>query len=106
MSSIEAQTGFALDVAGVESIRRAGRADQQKGLEQAATQFEAMFLHRMLESMRQATPRSDLLNSQQSQFYESLFDQQLSVHLAGKGFGLAEELIAQLKGNLPDTSQD
>lgn len=106
MSSIQAQTGFALDVAGVESIRRASRADQQKGLEQAATQFEALFLHRMLDSMRQATPRAELLNSQQSRFYESLFDQQLSVHLAGKGFGLAEQLIAQLRDKLPTTPQD
>lgn len=106
MSSLETQAGFALDVAGVESIRRTSRTDRQKGLEQAATQFEAMFLHRMLDSMRQATPRSGLLDSQQTRFYESLFDQQLSVHLAGKGFGLAEELIAQLKGTLPTTSQD
>ncbi|GAB3285968.1 rod-binding protein [Parahaliea aestuarii] len=88
---------FALDVAGLEKLKQAGRRDHDAGLQGAAQQFEALFLHQMLQGMRDATPRSELLDSSQTRFVEGLFDQQLSQHLAGKGLGLAEQLVAQLQ---------
>lgn len=89
---------FALDVQGVQRLRHTASRDPEAGLREAATQFEALFLQMMLKSMREATPRSDLLNSDQTRFYESLMDQQWSQQLAARGTGLAEQLIAQLEG--------
>ncbi|MBN7795842.1 rod-binding protein [Parahaliea mediterranea] len=98
MSAIDPTSSFALDVNSLERIKQQGARDPEAGLEAAAGQFEALFLNRLMESMREATPRSGLLDSQQTRFYESLFDQQLSQHLAGKGLGLAEQLLRDLKG--------
>lgn len=98
MTGVSMDNSFALDVSGLERLKRTSARDPEAGLEQAANQFEALFLNRLMESMRDATPRSGLLESQQTRLYESLFDQQLSQQLAGKGLGLAEQLTRQLKG--------
>lgn len=96
---------FALDLQGVQRLKHSAARDPNNGLEEASRQFEALFLQVMLKSMRDATPKSDLFSSQQSQFYESLMDQQWAQHLAGQGFGLAEHLTAQLRSQLPPSSE-
>lgn len=101
MSIDPLQGQFALDLQGVQRLRHSAARDPHSGLEEASRQFEALFLQVMLKSMRDATPKSDLFSSQQSQFYESLMDQQWAQHLAGQGFGLAEQLTAQLRHQLP-----
>jgi flagellar protein FlgJ len=54
----------------------------------------------MLKSMRDATERSGLLDSEATKTYESMFDQQMSTELAGKGtFGIAQALQNQLNLN-------
>lgn len=107
MSVDPLQGQFALDLQGVQRLKHSAARDPHSGLEEASRQFEALFLQVMLKSMRDATPTSDLFNSQQSQFYQALMDQQWAQHLAGQGFGLAEQLTAQLRGQVPgsDTGQ-
>ena len=99
MPPIDTRAGFALDVQGLNSLKlnseERGR-DQSEHLRAAAEQFEALFLHQMMKSMREATPRSGLMDSSATRFYESMFDQQLSSHLSGRGLGLAEQLVSQL----------
>lgn len=102
MSASDLSGQFALDVQGIQRLRHTARQDERAGLEGAAQQFEALFLQRMLKSMRAAIPESDLMNSQQTRFYTELHDQQLAQHLSarGGGMGLAEELVRQLEGHL------
>ncbi len=87
---------FALDLQGLQRLKQKAALDPEKQLAHAAQQFEALFLQQMVKSMRDAIPRSDLLDSNQSRFYQSLADQQLAQHVAGRGVGLAEQLISQL----------
>ncbi|MCX2780109.1 rod-binding protein [Microbulbifer thermotolerans] len=87
---------FALDVQGLERLKNEAAEDPQKNLRAAAEQFEALFLQQLMKSMREATPRSGLIDNTGIRFYESLYDQQLSQHLAGRGLGLAEQLVEQL----------
>ena len=103
--SIQGQ--FALDVQGLDRLKHSAARDPQKQLRSAAEQFEALFLHRMIKSMRDASPRSELTDSSQMRFYQSLFDQQMSQHMAGRGLGLADQLVAQLsgKGVSPDAAR-
>ena len=103
--SIQGQ--FALDVQGLDRLKHSAARDPQKQLRSAAEQFEALFLHRMIKSMRDASPRSELTDSSQMRFYQSLFDQQMSQHMAGRGLGLADQLVAQLsgKGMSPDAAR-
>ncbi|MFV8781601.1 rod-binding protein [Microbulbifer sp. SA54] len=94
MDPVDTRARFALDVQGLNSLKK-GR-DQGEQLQGAAEQFEALFLHQVMQSMRDAVPRSGLVDSSATRFYESMYDQQLSTHLAGRGLGLAEQLVSQL----------
>ncbi|PMR77044.1 flagellar assembly peptidoglycan hydrolase FlgJ [Billgrantia endophytica] len=89
---------FALDVQGLERLKHTARHDEAAGLKGAAQQFEALFLQMMLKSMRDATPTTGLLDSEQTEFYQSMLDQQWAQTMAGRGIGLAEHLVAQLEG--------
>lgn len=89
---------FALDLQGLQRLKRTAGSNPSQGLEEAAKQFEAIFLQMMLKSMREAVPESGLLDSQQTKFYTEMLDKQWSQHLSGHGIGLAEQLINQLEG--------
>ena len=88
---------FALDVQGVDALRRTVRTSPEEGLKQVSRQFEAMFMNMVLKSMREATPSSGLLDGQNEKIYTSMLDQQLSQNLSGRGLGLAEAMLAQLQ---------
>ncbi|WP_211465989.1 flagellar assembly peptidoglycan hydrolase FlgJ [Collimonas silvisoli] len=87
---------FALDVQGVDALRRTTRNSPQDGLKQVSRQFEAMFMQMVLKSMREATPSDGMFDSQQEKMYTSMLDQQLAQNLSGRGLGLAEAMQAQL----------
>ena len=87
---------FALDVQGVDALRRTVRNSPEEGLKQVSRQFEALFMNMVLKSMREATPSSGLLESQSEKVYTSMLDQQLTQSLSGHGLGLAEAMLAQL----------
>ncbi len=71
--------------------------DSSSALEQTAEQFESMFIHMMLKSMRTTTSGEGVFDSEQSQFYQEMFDQQISIDLAKKRqVGIADMLISQL----------
>jgi flagellar protein FlgJ len=90
----------ALDFAGLAQMRAGAVQGQEKVTKEVAQQFESIFINMMLKSMRDATERSGLLDSEATKTYESMFDQQLSMELAGKGtFGIAEALQNQLNVN-------
>jgi peptidoglycan hydrolase FlgJ len=91
---------FALDVQGLEGLRRAARASPEEGLKQVSRQFEALFMGMLLKSMRDANPSSGLLESQSGKVYQSLLDQQLAQNLSGRGLKLADAMFAQLRRSL------
>ncbi|MCE3025820.1 flagellar assembly peptidoglycan hydrolase FlgJ [Salinicola sp. DM10] len=104
MTGNDLSSQFALDVQGIQKLKYSAGHSPQGSLKEAAKQFEAVFLQMMLKSMREATPKSDLLHSQQGDMLQSMQDQQWSQQLAGKGFGLAEQLVTQLeRSGLPGT---
>lgn len=97
---------FALDVQGVDALRRTVRTSPEEGLQQVSRQFEALFMNMVLKSMREATPSSGLLDSQDQKVYLSMFDQQLTQNLSGRGVGLAEAMLAQLRRTMPSGPPD
>lgn len=89
----------ALDNRGLASLRHAANQDQNnpETLSQVAGQFEALFLNMMLKSMRQASLGTGILDSSQSQVYQDMADQQLSINIAASGgLGLKEVIMRQL----------
>ncbi|GAA4348219.1 flagellar assembly peptidoglycan hydrolase FlgJ [Variovorax defluvii] len=97
---------FALDVQGVDALRRTVRGSPEEGLRQVSRQFEALFMNMVLKSMRQAVPESGLFDSQSEKLYLSMFDQQLTQNLSGRGVGLAEAMLAHLGRSLPSAAPE
>lgn len=96
---------FALDVQSVQRLKYSAANSPQGSLKEASRQFEAVFLQMMLKSMRDASPQSGLLQSHQMDMMRSMQDQQWAQQLAGKGLGLADQLVQQLEGSgLPGTT--
>jgi peptidoglycan hydrolase FlgJ len=88
---------FYADFQGLDRLRAsAGRQDPQ-ALREAARQFEGLFTAMMLKSMREGSLGGGLGDSQETQTYQEMYDQQLALQMAhGKGLGLAEMLMQQL----------
>lgn len=102
---------FYADFSGLNALKREARAEDPAALRAAARQFESLLTQMMLKSMRQATSSigDSLTGSDDVDFYQGMFDQQLAVQLSqGKGLGLADMLVEQLmktglvKGEQPE----
>lgn len=91
-------TASVTDFGQFAQLRAAAREQNPEALKAAAKQFEALFMQQMLKSMRAASLGEDIMGSEQTEFYQDMFDQQLAVHLsAGKGLGIADVLVRQLQ---------
>ena len=96
-----------LDINGLNSIRQdaktGDKASKEVALEQAAKQFEAIFVQMLMKSMRKAQEvlESDSpLNSESTKFYRDMHDQQMSLELSSNGaLGLSELIVRQLGGD-------
>lgn len=93
---------LAADVNGLAQIKRQAREDPRAALKGAAQQFEAVFLQMVLKSMRDASPKEGLFDSEQSRLYQSMLDQQLAQTMSARGStGLAALIERQLARGLP-----
>jgi flagellar protein FlgJ len=90
---------FYADPKGLTELRTSARANDPAALKEVAKQFESLFTKMLLKSMREANSNfgDSMLSSDQTEFYEGMFDDQLAVQLSqGKGLGLADMLVRQL----------
>ncbi|MFP4137043.1 MAG: flagellar assembly peptidoglycan hydrolase FlgJ [Halomonas sp.] len=88
---------FALEMQGLQRLKHSARQDPASGADEAARQFEALFVQMMVKSMRDAVPTTGLLDNKQSEFFQTLLDQQWSQTMANRGIGLADKLVAELE---------
>lgn len=92
------------DFSEFSKLKVQSKTDSPAALQKVAKQFEALFLNNILKGMRSAKLAEGAFDSDQSKAYNEMYDQQLSVHLAGKpGVGLADLIVKQLspKGENP-----
>lgn len=86
-----------LDMNNLTALKGAVKKDDPQALKSAAQQFEALFLQMVLKSMRDATPRESMFDSEQTRMFESLLDQQMAQVMSTKnGTGLAALIEKQL----------
>jgi len=86
------------DFAGLDSLKKGASQNDPAAIRQVAKQFESLFAHMMIKSMRDAVGKDPIFGSDQEQMYQSMFDDQLSVEMTrGHGLGLADMLIRQLQ---------
>ena len=108
ITAAEVQSNFN-DLSGLNSIRQLGSKDKDAALEKIAKQFESILMHQMLKSMRQANAvfeKDSMFNSSETNFHRDMLDHQLTLSLAeGKGIGLADALVRQLKQSYGDVQR-
>ena len=96
MSNIQAADVYT-DFNALAGLKAEAKKDSPEALKAVAKQFEALFLNNILKSMRAGKLSDGLLDSQQSDSYNEMYDQQLAVHLSGNpGVGLADLIVKQL----------
>lgn len=88
---------LALDARNLNSLRQSASQNSPEALKATAQQFEGLFINMMLKSMRQASAAAAPEQSQDSQLYTSMLDQQLSQTMAQRGIGLADLMLRQLQ---------
>lgn len=96
------------DLTQLQSLKAKSNKDDPRALEVAVRQFESLFVSLVLKGMRQANEAfsdDNFLNSEQTRFYQDMYDSQLSVTLSENGgLGLTQVLMRQLGGkDLPRT---
>lgn len=88
---------FYADFSGLTELKKNVKANDPHAIREAAQQFESLFTEMMLKSMREAKLGQGLGESDQTDFYQDMYDQQLSLEISrGKGLGLADMLVQQL----------
>lgn len=100
MSSPTVGPTYYADFGGLEGLKKNVKADDPQAIRAAAQQFESLFTNMMLKSMREAKLGQGLGESQESDLYQDMYDQQISLKMSqGKGLGLADMLVQQLTRN-------
>ena len=106
--------GFIHDIGSLDRLRQKAvngeEGSEKEALTAAAKQFEAIFTSMLFKSMRDANSsfKSDMLNSQNEQFYRQMQDDQMASELSANGsLGLADMIVAQLSaGQASDATED
>lgn len=85
-------------------LRAKSSTKSDEATKEVAKQFEALFLQMMLKSMREASiPGGESAESDQTRFYQEMFDKQIAMDLSnknnGNGIGLAAILEQEFTGN-------
>ena len=94
----------ALDPRSFDQLKRLTRDESPEAIRAAARQFEALFINMVLKSMREATPKDGMFDSEQSRMYLSLLDQQLAIQLSNSGgVGFADVIARQLGAGPAET---
>lgn len=93
------------DFAGLGTLKAEAAKDptNDAAIKKSAQQFEALFLQMMLKSMRDATPKGGLFDSQATETFEQMYDQQIVMAMSERGStGLAqmiEDFIRRSQGS-------
>ncbi|MGF1838969.1 flagellar assembly peptidoglycan hydrolase FlgJ [Vibrio atlanticus] len=106
--------GFIHDIGSLDRLRQQAvsgeEGSEKEALTAAAKQFESIFTSMLFKSMRDANSsfKSDMLNSQNEQFYRQMQDDQMASELSASGsLGLADMIVAQLSaGQVNDATED
>ena len=91
--------GSYLDFDALGRLKGKAAKDGKSAARETAQQFEALFLQMMMKSMRDASFKSDLVESQAKDTFEGMFDKEVSLAMAKKDtLGLTDMLLK----NMPD----
>ena len=79
-------------------LKQAAASQSPQALREAAVQFESLFTSMVLKSMRAASFKDPIFGSDQEDLYQEMYDDQVAAEMSkGKGLGLADMLVQQLR---------
>lgn len=94
-----------LDSASVAAVKMAKANGDNEKLVEAAKRFEALFIERVLKSMREAKLADTPFDNEHSSLYQEMHDHALAGKIgAGSGLGLAALIVKQLGGKMSPTT--
>jgi flagellar protein FlgJ len=86
------------DAGNLSALKQAAANGNPQALREAARQFESLFTSMMLKSMRAANFKDPIFGSDQADLYQEMYDDQVASEMSkGKGLGLADMLVQQLR---------
>lgn len=94
--SPDTSSKLAIDAKSIDDLHLMAKQRPDEALQKVAQQFESLFMNMLLKSMREATPKDGLFDSQQTQFFTQMYDQQLAQHISTRGIGIADMMVKQL----------
>lgn len=100
VNRLDTSAKLALDAQSLEQLRAQAKKSPDQALKAAAQQFESVFLSMMLKSMREATPKDGMFDSEQTRMFTGMLDQQLAQNMASRGVGLADIMVKQLSRSM------
>jgi flagellar protein FlgJ len=91
-------SGQLADTGSLAALKQAAAKNSPQALQAAAKQFESLFVSMVLKSMQQANFKDPLFGSDQGSLYQDMYDDQIAAQISkGKGLGLADMLVQQLR---------
>jgi flagellar protein FlgJ len=87
---------LATDVRSLDALKTGAAKDPSGAVKQAASQFEALFMQMVLKSMRDAVPKSGMLEGTGADVYASMLDTQFAQAMSGRPGGLSDMIAKQL----------
>ena len=88
---------LAADARSLNALKlQAGNSSDPKAIKAAAKQFESLFMRELMKSMREATMKSGMNDSEGEKLGTDMLDQQFAVSMSGQPGGLSEIIEKQL----------
>jgi peptidoglycan hydrolase FlgJ len=81
----------------LSTLRSAAARDPKAAIQEAAKQFEGLFMQELMKSMRQATMSSGMLDNEGTQLGTEMLDTQFAAKMTGLKGGLSEAIARQLE---------
>jgi flagellar protein FlgJ len=91
-----ASDALAADARSLGALKAQAGQNTPESIQQAAKQFESLFMRELIKSMREATMKSGLMDSPGGDLGADLLDQQFAVQMSGQPGGLSELIAKQL----------
>ncbi len=96
-NALSASQALAGDVNSLNGLKFKAGQDSKAALKETAKQFESLFMRELIKSMRDATTKSGLMDTDPGEgLATDLLDQQMAVQMTGMPGGLSEAIEAQL----------
>ena len=93
---LSSSNALAADARSLDALKLAAGGNDPKATREAAKQFESLFMRELIKSMREATMKSGMMDSEGEKLGTDLLDQQFAVQLAGMPGGLSDAITRQL----------